>query len=357
MIQPWQNVFILDDINVLVAQNPSYWPGSNTGLDVTQFTFTDQTGVPLGIQRVSNIVTITGTNVPVPVTVTGGEYRINSGAWRISGGMIENYDTLQLRTVSSNSSITTIDVLVSVGTTTDTWSVTTFDYGTSPVNPFGFTDVVGVDNSTLVMSNIITYHSVEAPTSISIIGGEYSINGGIWLSSIGTIQFGDTVRLRQTSSSSNNAITSASITIGTSVETWFVTTRGADVNIVLPANPPPDNASWYDFNGIDGVISYAVSVSIAPATAPVYGDDSVINSWYSYNGMTGNISYAVGVQTGPATVPVFGDDSVLNTWYDFNGTGPYINSISTPVGTAPSPVPVIGDDSVINTWYNYNGTN
>lgn len=61
------------------------------------FSFTPLTNVDRDVQLVSEIVTITGINVEIPVVISGGEYSIDGGAFTTAAGTISNNQTLQLR--------------------------------------------------------------------------------------------------------------------------------------------------------------------------------------------------------------------------------------------------------------------
>jgi hypothetical protein len=89
---------------------------------------------------------------------------------------------------------------------------------------FTFTDQTGVVIGTTIVSNEITVTGINVSTSISITGGEYSINGGVYTSVSGTVENNQTVRVRQTSSSSYSTITNATLTIGSVSDTFSVTT-------------------------------------------------------------------------------------------------------------------------------------
>ena len=54
-------------------------------------------------------------------------------------------------------------------------------------NPFIFTDVTGAELSTLYTSNAITVAGLGFNAPISVIGGQYSINGGAYTSTMGTV--------------------------------------------------------------------------------------------------------------------------------------------------------------------------
>ncbi len=94
---------------------------------------------------------------------------------------------------------------------------------------FTFTDQTGVALSTVITSNTITVSGINAASPISIVGGIYSINNGPYISDNGTVNYGDTVTVRQTSSGSHSTMTNATLTIGGISDTFSVTTLAAPV--------------------------------------------------------------------------------------------------------------------------------
>ena len=71
-----------------------------------------------------------------------------------------------------------------------------------------------VASRTLVASNSIRVSGITAPTTISITGGEYSINLGPYTNALGTVTNGQTETVRQRSASMPRTRTSATLTIG-----------------------------------------------------------------------------------------------------------------------------------------------
>jgi hypothetical protein len=113
------------------------------------------------------------------------------------------------------------------GTTESGWSNIEYSQqectDTTP-NVFTFTDQTGVALNTVATSNTITVSGICAPASISISDGTYSINGGLYTSSSGTVSNGNTVTVQQTSSGSYSTTTNATLTIGGVSDTFSVTT-------------------------------------------------------------------------------------------------------------------------------------
>lgn len=105
-----------------------------------------------------------------------------------------------------------------------TLSVTEFVSDTTP-DAFSFTDQSGVQTSTLITSAPVTITGINAPANISITGGEYSIDGGAWTSSPGTISNNQQVSVRHTSSASYSTATNTALTVGGVSDTFTSTTE------------------------------------------------------------------------------------------------------------------------------------
>jgi len=89
---------------------------------------------------------------------------------------------------------------------------------------FDFTDQTDLDVSTLIESDIETVTGIDAPADISVVGGEFRIDGGSWTSSATTISNNSTVQLRQTTSDFGGAKTTVTLTVGTIGVDWNTTT-------------------------------------------------------------------------------------------------------------------------------------
>lgn len=96
--------------------------------------------------------------------------------------------------------------------------------GSSTPFDFSFLAQFDVPTSTLIYSNTIGVGGIDVAVAISIVGGEYSINGGAFTSSAGTTINGDIIQVRQTSSGSDSTLTIATLTISTKSAPFDVTT-------------------------------------------------------------------------------------------------------------------------------------
>jgi len=99
---------------------------------------------------------------------------------------------------------------------------------------------------TVIMSRKVQTQ-VTGAISITAGTGEYQINGGLWVSTPGTVEVGDKVRVRLTSSTEYETLSELEITIDGVVDTFSVTTV-ADTTTFGPTWDEPgtwdDNKIW-----------------------------------------------------------------------------------------------------------------
>lgn len=181
------------------------------------FDFTNVSGADPSVFVESNIVTITGINVPTDIEVTDGlEYRVNGGPWGTTG-TINNDETLQLRIFSSSEPGESVSGTVGLGNTIvkleDDWIVSTTSEGDINPDAFFFSNKDKQPPNTLVTSNVVLVLGITSPSPIVITAGEMKINNGPWVTS-GSINNGETLQLRITSSPSLDTPVSMSITVG-----------------------------------------------------------------------------------------------------------------------------------------------
>ncbi|MEP2651072.1 MAG: hypothetical protein ABJH06_03675 [Paraglaciecola sp.] len=91
-------------------------------------------------------------------------------------------------------------------------------------NNFTFTEKIDVEVNTLIESDIVTITGIDSPADISIVGGEYSIDGAAFISSSATISPEQTIQLRLLSSSEPLTATESVLTVGGVSSIFSVTT-------------------------------------------------------------------------------------------------------------------------------------
>ncbi len=110
------------------------------------FTFTSQIGDALNTTETSNTITISGINTSTPVSISGGTYSVNGGAYTSAAGTVNNGDTVTVRVNSSSSPGTMVKATLTIGGVSGIFSVTTSGpsgpSGSNPINPISYTDTV-----------------------------------------------------------------------------------------------------------------------------------------------------------------------------------------------------------------------
>lgn len=242
------------------------------------FTFTDVTGATLSTVYTSNTITVSGIDSAAVISVVGGTYKVNSGSYVSTPGTVVNGDTVTVRSTSSSGNSTAVDVVLSIGGVTDTYTVTTAA-GSVDTTPdiFSFTPVTNAALSSTQTSNTVTIAGINAAATVTISGGSYSINGGSFVTSSGTITNGQTIAVRGVASSANSTESIVALTIGGVTGNFSVTTEAAAVDTT------PNSFSFTPATNValsTTSTSSAVTITGINTAAPV----SISNGEYSIDG-------------------------------------------------------------------------
>jgi hypothetical protein len=197
------------------------------------FSFTSVSGVSQNTQVSSNVVTISGIDAPAPISIAGGpgsQYRINGGGWTSATGSISNGQTVQVRHTSANAPGTTVESVLTIGGVEGKFRSTTAGTAGNDTDPdaFSFGTKTGQQPSTEVASDpqVLTGYDAPAPVTAGS-GTQYSLDcsGANWTSAPGTLNVGQSICVRHTTASGNNALRKTSLKVGTVV--GYFTTRTA----------------------------------------------------------------------------------------------------------------------------------
>ncbi|MEJ2393880.1 MAG: hypothetical protein P8Z77_03720, partial [Candidatus Thiodiazotropha sp.] len=189
--------------------------------------------VPFSELISSNAITISGLDTSAAIDVTGGYYSIDDGPFTNAAGTIANGQQLQLQVFNTAEPTTSREVQVIVGGEIITFTVTTETPDTRPDN-FDFLDSNNAPLNTFITSNTLTIPGINTDTPISIVDGEYAIDGGAFTALPGTVNGTQSIQLRVTSAGLPEAATTAVVTIGGVEDSFRVTTEVADVSILRP---------------------------------------------------------------------------------------------------------------------------
>lgn len=240
------------------------------------FTLAASVGAEISAAVTSNTITVGGIDAASAISVTGGEYSVNSGAFTGTAGTVTNGQMVQVRGTSSDMFDQTATVRLTIGGVSGDFVITTRMIDETP-DAFTFTPVTGAMLSTAVTSNAITVAGIDNSAGISIADGEYRIGTGTFTSTAGTVDNGQSVEVRRTSAATVSTDAATTLTIGGVAGTFTITTLADAVNptasIVFPPPASMTEGTTVTVRGTaaddsSGVSSVMVNGVAATATDP-----------------------------------------------------------------------------------------
>ncbi len=216
--------------------------------------FTDVPSATLNTLYTSNTITIAGlaASLTVPVTITNGEYSKNGGAFTSAAGTATNGDTFAVRQTSSALNSTTVNVVLRVGETSDTYSIISEPSASLPsiaatANPAQQNIGYGTNDYTFAAQSI----GAAAATRIVVVAVDFYAGGA----GISSVTIGG-IAATLISSAADNVIYSAIVPTGTT----------ADIQVV--------GASSFAFLGIQVVALYDSNATPTDTQALAYSFSS-----------------------------------------------------------------------------------
>ena len=150
--------------------------------NVDPFFFGDLTNQPLSTSIVSNAVSANGVDVPVAISITGGQYKIDEGSWTSTAGYIYPGQSVVVRVTSSGSELTDTSCTLTMGDESDTFTVTTMSLDerlllvVDVLSGQENDTYVGTENSTLFAytgNNFIPTSGSGDPETCDILASDY----------------------------------------------------------------------------------------------------------------------------------------------------------------------------------------
>ena len=238
------------------------------------FSFAAQANTAVSSSISSEYITVEGINAPSAISVSGGEYQINSELYTAVAGTVSAGDQVRVRHTSSSAYATTTTSTLTIGGISAQFSSTTEAADTTP-DAFSFTAQTDVGLSSILESNSISVSGINSPSAISVSGGSYSVNGSSHTSNAGAVSAGDQVRVSHTSSAAYGTSTTTTLTIGGVSAQFSSTTEAADTT--------PDAFSFADQTDV----ALSTTVESTPITVSGINSPSAISvsgGSYSVNG-------------------------------------------------------------------------
>ena len=89
------------------------------------FSFPEVAGATLSTEYILDPVTIAGCTAAIKLSVTGGSYLVNGGAWRTTDSIGRVGDQVRTKGMSSGSASTAVNVVMTMGGVSATFKITT----------------------------------------------------------------------------------------------------------------------------------------------------------------------------------------------------------------------------------------
>jgi hypothetical protein len=96
------------------------------------FNFTSPSNVALNTVIISNTITVSVISTPASISITGGSYSINNGAFSSEAGTVNNGDSVRVQVTSANAYSTMTSATLNIGRVNRTFNVTTVRLGVAP---------------------------------------------------------------------------------------------------------------------------------------------------------------------------------------------------------------------------------
>jgi len=198
---------------------------------------------------------------------TGDTAAVSTSSGSVSASSGVNGTTITFSLNATGSAGNTTSANITVGTQTQTFTVTTSDSIT--FNPSDFTNATNQELGATVDSNAITVGGIPGgAVNVTTSGCSVSIAGGSFQTS-GSVSNNQTVAIRSTASSSYGTTTTPSVTIDGNVINQSVTTRSATT-----ASAPTSITAVQSTNANDSSQTVACSASGGSGTLQFSNDNS-----------------------------------------------------------------------------------
>ena len=173
---------------------------------------------------------VSGINAPSPISIVNGDYSLDNGAFTSASGNVSNGQSVLIRQSTAGTYSTTKTTTLTIGGVNGTFNTTTLAASSSTPNAFSFASATNVNPSTVQTSAAINITGTTIAAAISVSNGSYSINGGAFVTTAGSINPTDTVQARNTASAAYSTNNVTTVTIGGVAGTFTSTTRAPNLN-------------------------------------------------------------------------------------------------------------------------------
>ncbi len=199
--------------------------GSSSDTTPDSFTLEAVTDQERDADISSNEITISGIDAAATVTITGGEYSVNGGAFTSANSTVSDGQRIVVQGRSSSDFDTETTVTLSVGGVSGNFVITTIARDDSPET------FAGAQTDALISANInfeFDVTGINDTVDATIEGGLFSVEGGELSSTAKQISNGDSVVVQVSASGEFSTTINATLTIGSVEGVFSVTTEAED---------------------------------------------------------------------------------------------------------------------------------
>lgn len=243
------------------------------------FIFADVNDTELSAYVYSNSIKVTGISSEVPISVIDGEYSINGDIYINESSTVSSGDRIIIRHTSSDQYQTQTTSLLNVGSFSALFKSHTKAEELSIDNvpdPIEFPTIQDVARFVEVESETATVTGINVEVPLSIINGQYSLNGAAYTNEATTVKQGDTIQLKHTSSDASEAATHTWLYLADTAISFTSKTKSLD-------DESPDILSFdsrFDVELLTPVTSNEVTMSDIEGQVTIYTG----NAEHSING-------------------------------------------------------------------------
>ena len=193
-----------------------------------QFTFTDSSDAALNTTFNSN-VTISGINTAVTAVYSGdsnGSFSTDNSTFNQSNKTVNNGDVIYLRLPSAGTNSTARTATITIGSISDSMTVTTTAGSDTTPNSFSFTDVTGAAILS-AFEDTVTITGINTGTTATLTTSDncaFKVNNGTFSTSSKTVVNNDTITVRIVTLSDAFTLHQGTISVGGVSDTFQVTT-------------------------------------------------------------------------------------------------------------------------------------
>ncbi len=128
----------------------------------------------------SNPFSVTGINMPVEISISGGEYSIDWGSYTSQTWTVSQGSAIRVKLTSSWESLGSVSANITIGWVSESYVVTTKSIDDT-IDDFNFTPITDAQRNSLYISETKQISWINVPLTISITGpwAEYKITDGI----------------------------------------------------------------------------------------------------------------------------------------------------------------------------------